>query len=276
MPYARTIQPSPGIPVTPLAQFQLISEAQPEGVLRIRTAGLDLPPCALIGSTGIRVIPDVHGAYLAFDRVVRDAERDNRFIIQLGNLIDYGYSALCVELMLNLEQRGRGQMLIGNHEYKFARFVRYGTEASDARAAILQQFEDYSPDLLDRFVARIAQGPLWIRTGSWFFVHAAFDPRMLDPAYEGQVEQLLDTALFGSGGRRKARRSAAIQEWVDWIPEGLTVVIGHVVTPSRQIEYLQGRAGGRAILLDTGAWRDPDGTLATLDIPFETKGRPAS
>lgn len=275
--YAETNQPSATVAVAPWTQFQSGSQAPYDGVLRIGTAGKSLPDLAAAGFRGLRIVPDAHGAFLAFDRAITEAERDNRFVIQLGDIIDRGeYSPLCVEVMLELEQRGAGQMLLGNHEYKFARFMRFGTNAASSRIDTLSQFEVYSLDLLDRFIERIEQGPLWIRAGSWCFVHAAFDPRMLEvPAGEPDPE-LLGTALFGAGRGRAARRPDAIQAWVDRIPEGLTVVVGHVITRSEQIEYWQGKAGGRAIMLETGAWRDPNGTLATLDIPFEAVAQPAS
>jgi hypothetical protein len=271
------IQLSSSIPVTRAAHLEPESESSREGVIRIRTAGTSLTDLEAAGFAGIRVIADVHGAFVAFDRAVCEAERYNRFVIQLGDTIDRGeYSPLCVEVMLDLERRGAGQMLLGNHEYKFARFVRFGLNAASSRVATLIQFEDYSPELLDRFVARIEEGPLWIRAGSWLFVHAAFDPRMLDDS-GGEVEaELAGIALFGAGRGRAARRPAAIQAWVDRIPKGLTVVVGHTITPSRQIEYRQGAAGGRAIFLETGGWQDPNGTLATLDISFDAALQPAS
>jgi hypothetical protein len=37
--------------------------------------------------------------------------------------------------------------------------------------------------------------------------------------------------------------------------------------PPRHIPTLP--AGGRAIFLETGGWQNPDGTLATLDIPID-------
>jgi hypothetical protein len=267
MSYAQFIQPSPGIAVT-----RSVAAAPTGGVIRIARVALELSASVLARFTGLRIIPDVHGAFDAFDRAVTEAESDNRFVLQLGDLIDRGeYSPLCVGLMLELEQRGVGQMLLGNHEYKFARFVRFGTNATPGRTATLDQFIDYGPKLLDPFIARVEEGPLWIRMGSWFFVHGGFDPRMLEVRSWEEAQPVIDIALYGAdgGSRRRVRQPASIQEWVDRIPAGLTVVVGHVITLSRQIECREGKAGGRVIFLETGGWRDPNGVLATLDIPFE-------
>lgn len=301
MSYAETVQPSFGSPVTRAVQTQPCGEPPREDI-RIASAEIVLHELRKAGWKGIRVLGDVHGAFAAFDKGVCEAQRDKMFVLQLGDTIDRGeYSPLCVDLMLDLERRGDGQMLLGNHDYKFARFVRFGTNNASSRVATLIQFEDYSPDLLDRFIDRIEQGPLWVRMGSWFFVHAAFDPRMLEHAGGEADWELAGIALFGAGRGRAARRPAAIQSWVDRIPEGLTVVVGHTITPSRQIECrcssrgsttppavrLLGvratsadlpseAAGGRAVFLDTGGWQNPNGTLATLDIPFDAVADPAA
>jgi hypothetical protein len=96
----------------------------------------------------------------------------------------------------------------------------------------------------------------------------SLDPWMLDPR-ETAAGELRSTPAFGAGRGRAARRPEPVQAWVDQIPKGLSVVVGHMITPSRQVEYRQGAAGGRAIFLETGAWQDPNGILATLDIPFD-------
>ena len=66
----------------------------------------------------IRVVGDVHGDAKAFAYAVAT----DRFVVQLGDLVDYGPdSATVLELMFRLIDEGRGLFLIGNHDFKLAR-----------------------------------------------------------------------------------------------------------------------------------------------------------
>lgn len=237
--------------------------------LAIRSAGLTLTSDELPGFTGIRVVPDVHGAFDAFDAALRDAERDQRFVVQLGDLIDRGpYSTLCVERMLEVEQRGLGRMLLGNHEVAFARFILSGMGGAVTRQATLMEFEQYGDSLLQTFIDRIQQGPLWIRAGNHFLVHAAFHPRMLHDPAAPPSNELVDTAIHGTGTARERREDIRSRGWVDQVPKGMTVIVGHAVTPSGQPELVRGHQGGEAIFADTGSWLKADGKLAVVDIPL--------
>ncbi len=67
---------------------------------------------------GLRIIGDVHGDLDAF----RHAVATKRFIIQLGDLVDYGPdSAGVLRLMLEVMEQERGLFLIGNHDRKLGR-----------------------------------------------------------------------------------------------------------------------------------------------------------
>lgn len=67
---------------------------------------------------GLRIVGDVHGDLEAF----RHAVATDRFIIQLGDLVDYGPdSAGVLRLMLQVQREGRGLFLIGNHDRKLGR-----------------------------------------------------------------------------------------------------------------------------------------------------------
>src|ERR1700758_4061285 len=72
-----------------------------------------LPPDA-----PIRVVGDVHGDAAAF----RYAAATDRFVVQLGDLTDYGPdNAGVLRIMFGLIDEGRGLFLLGNHDRKRAR-----------------------------------------------------------------------------------------------------------------------------------------------------------
>ena len=66
----------------------------------------------------IRVVGDVHGDAVAF----RYAAATDRFVVQLGDLTDYGPdNAEALRIMFRLIDEGRGLFLLGNHDLKLAR-----------------------------------------------------------------------------------------------------------------------------------------------------------
>ena len=68
--------------------------------------------------TPIRVVGDVHGDATAFAY----AAATDRFVVQLGDLTDYGPdSATTLRIMFDLIDGGRGLFLLGNHDLKLAR-----------------------------------------------------------------------------------------------------------------------------------------------------------
>lgn len=229
-------------------------------------AGVGIHEDSMASFAGIRAIADVHGSFESFDAALRQAEQDNRFVVQLGDLIDRGpYSPLCVERMLEVETQGRGLMLMGNHEVAFERFITSGVGGAVTRHATLMQFEEYGDGLTERYVSRIKEGPFWVRMANILFVHAAFHPRMLNDDAQADPD-LQEIAIHGYGNSRERRSKSREREWVDAIPAGLTVVVGHVVTQSRSVERLTGRRGGTAIFADTGVCHTPGAQFPIVDF----------
>jgi protein phosphatase len=217
---------------------------------------------------GVRVVGDVHGDARAFAMA---AETD-RFVVQLGDLTDYGPdNAGVLEIMLRLLAGGNGLFLLGNHDHKLARAlagrqVRMNSELSET----LAQLDD---GLRARAAAAIARAPAWILWGGKIlFVHGGFHSAMLDgpppPMPEGQATGVMARALYGEPtGRTQAdgypERSI---RWVDRIPEGITVYCGHDRRSSDGRPYVRrGREGGTAVFLDTGAGKG--GHLSWIDLP---------
>jgi hypothetical protein len=68
----------------------------------------------------LRIVGDVHGDAIAF-AYAADTER---FVVQLGDLVDYGPdSAGALRIMFHLIDRGQGVFLLGNHDLKLARLL---------------------------------------------------------------------------------------------------------------------------------------------------------
>jgi len=216
---------------------------------------------------GIRVVGDVHGDLNAFDR----AAATDLFILQLGDLVDYGPdSAGVLRLMFRLIDEGRGAFLLGNHDLRLARAL--GGRAVRQDVALDQTLAQLDPPTRARAAAEIGRAPAWLHWRGDLFVHGGFHGAMADqPAPTVEVLEKLDPAvaraLYGqpTGRTQPDGYPERSLRWVDRIPEGMTVYCGHDRRSVDGRPYRrQGRQGGSAVFLDTGAGKG--GHLSWIDL----------
>lgn len=222
----------------------------------------------------IRVVGDVHGDLEAF----RHAVATDRFIVQLGDLVDYGPdSAGVLRLMGSILEEGRGLFLLGNHDRKLGRALlgRKLRRDETLEATIHQLFEPGNSDVLEHALPLFEAAPTWLKFGRRIFVHAAFHTGMLSescpPGLDG-VSHLLSRALFGevTGRTQTDGYPERRLNWVDHIPAGYTVYCGHDRRSTDGRPWVKhGRSGGTAVFVDTGAGKG--GHLAWIDLPDETE-----
>jgi protein phosphatase len=214
---------------------------------------------------GLRVVGDVHGDVHAFSF----AADTDRFVIQLGDLIDSGPdSAGALRLMFRLMDEGRGLFVLGNHDRKLARVLR------GERVKIGPELEATLASLDEPMRTRVREeaerAPAWINAGTRFFVHAAFHTRMLltpPPPPLGPIDPLLSRALFGetTGRTQPDGFPERLLRWVNHIPAGLTVYCGHDQRSRDGRPWVaHGESGGSAVFLDTGAGKG--GHLSWIDL----------
>jgi protein phosphatase len=230
------------------------------------------------GFAGLRVVGDVHGEAGPFRDAIAGAEAARLFVLQLGDLTDHGPDAPGVlAAMFGLMERGAGLFLLGNHDHKLRRAllgqaVRASAEGLDATLAQLERHPERDA-LAARAIAAIARAPAWLRWRDALFVHGAFHTGMLtDPAPPEagarRPDGLVARALFGQtlkGEPTEAGYPVRVLDWVDYIPAGLTVYCGHDNRSLDGRPYVaQGRRGGRAVFLDTGAGKG--GHLSWIDL----------
>ncbi len=214
----------------------------------------------------LRVTGDVHGDARAFAAA---AETD-RFIIQLGDLVDDGPDTPgALAVMFRLLDEKRGLFILGNHDYKLARALR----GERVRGGSTQHTLDGLPAALRRrTLEMIAAAPAWAGAPGRLFVHGGFHPGMLNthgtpmpPA--GRPSPLLARALYGqtTGRVNGVGKPERLLRWVDDIPEGITVYCGHDQRSLNGRPYIRhGRLGGAAVFLDTGAGKG--GHLSWIDL----------
>ena len=88
----------------------------------------------------LRVVGDVHGDSRAFSHAVAT----DRFVVQLGDLVDYGPDhAGTLRLMFGLIDAGNGVFVLGNHDLKLARALAGRSMRHDPMVdATLAQLDD--------------------------------------------------------------------------------------------------------------------------------------
>ncbi|WP_338150927.1 metallophosphoesterase [Neoroseomonas soli] len=232
------------------------------------------------GFQGLRVVGDVHGDTRGFAAAAAGAEAAGLFLVQLGDLTDNGPDSPAVlRTMFALLDAGRGLFLLGNHEHKLRRALMGDAVRIDG-AGLGRTLDQIAaaPDaeaLRARAIAEIARAPAWLRFGRLFCVHAAFHDGMLEhpsPPDAGatRAEGLVGRAIYGqvTGSKGPDGYPIRLAGWVDRIPSGMTVLVGHD-NRSRdgRPAVLTGARGGRAVFLDTGAGKG--GALAWQDFPLE-------
>ncbi len=214
----------------------------------------------------LRVVGDVHGDARAF----RYAAATDRFIVQLGDLTDYGPdSAGALRLMFRLIDEQRGQFVLGNHDHKLARAL--AGHAIHVNAPLAATLDALDGPLRARAAAELARAPAWLRRGDALFVHGGFHTEMIEPVGpavgaerpQGKVAR----ALFGepTGRTQPDGYPERSLRWVDRIPLGLTVYCGHDTRSADGRPWtVRGAAGGRAVFVDTGAGKG--GHLSWIDL----------
>ncbi|ANA13602.1 MULTISPECIES: metallophosphoesterase [Acetobacter] len=219
---------------------------------------------------GLRIVGDVHGDLDAF----RHAVATDRFVIQLGDLVDYGPdSAGVLRLMLQVMHEKRGLFLIGNHDRKLGRALmgKRLRSTPHLEETLAQLYQPENTDVLHALLPVLENAPAWLVMGQTVFVHGAFDPRMLmepPPPPLGRVTYLLSRALFGETTNRMQPDGYPERtlNWVNTIPAGYTIYCGHDQRSTNGCPLaIPGRSGGQAIFVDTGAGKG--GHLAWLDLP---------
>lgn len=216
------------------------------------------------------MVGDVHGDIEGF----RHAIATERFIIQLGDLVDHGPdSAAVLQLMQNILRKHKGMFVLGNHDRKLARLLEgrqvHYDQALETTLCQIRSFpyENFGSDVYHM----IAGAPVWQRINQTFFLHASFHTLMLTiPPPEtgiGKLSAPVSRALFGetTGQLQKDGYPERRLNWIHSVPQGMTVYVGHDQRSTDGRPHLkEGRLGGKTIFMDLGAGKG--GHLGWVDI----------
>lgn len=235
------------------------------------------------GFKGVEIIPDVHGMIEALKSAIEWSNARNLFMVFLGDVVDYGpHSLECASLVYEVVTRGRGVIAIGNHEHKIRRWMDQ-TRTGDVRLrlspgnkATTDKVEALTPDERrkweTKFTCLMNLGRHHWIIGNTLFCHGGAEPEMFEMLnhhrLSGDYENI---ALFGEVEPTKRIRGDGfpnrIYEWVNRIPAGKQVVVGHDIRSELKPLSVEGSLGGSAVFMDTGSGKG--GRLTTADVFFK-------
>lgn len=221
----------------------------------------------------LRIIGDVHGDINAF----RHAIETDHFIIQLGDLVDYGPdSGSVMALMLKVMEEKRGLFLIGNHDRKLGLFLKgFRVRKDTVLSTTLDQINQH-PDssLPEKILQALETAPAWLVLNRLIFVHGGFHTRMLTEPPPANpltpINSLMARTLYGETTSKMNASGFPVRKlnWVNHIPTGYTLYCGHDCRSTDGRPWIRkGYGGGHAVFMDTGAGKG--GHLSWMDVPVE-------
>lgn len=242
----------------------------------------DLPGLADLRAkySGITVISDVHGMYPSLLSALANARARNDYVIFLGDVVDYGPDTLDVaDEVYRTVMRGEGELLLGNHERKILRWItqvesgRVSLRLSDGNRVTTNALNALGSSARRRWIGRfkgLCARANYVRClGNITMAHAGVNPGLWDGT--ASAREIENWALFGEFDPGNADQAPERKyAWVEAVPEGETVIVGHDIRSTLMPLTHTGAAGGRAIFLDTGSGKG--GALTTANLRFTLNG----
>ena len=213
---------------------------------------------------GMLIFGDVHGDYQSFDRARKFAVGENFLFMSLGDLVDRGRQPYeVIESMHSMMQNGRAAFTIGNHDDKHYRGIA-GNKVSFSRDA-KQTLDDVGPERIfeyQRMYKEIIEDKvlsgLYHKFGDFSLVHAASHPCLWEQTVEvGKTARSRFLVGETNGERGDDGYPVRLYNWIDEIPMGKIVIVGHDKQPIHNkpiTEPMQitNATGGKVIFMDTG------------------------
>lgn len=213
---------------------------------------------------GITAVGDIHGCVTPLRQALEWASSRNHLTVILGDLIDYGPNPLeCVEVVYRAVTRGHAIMVIGNHERKIERWIVQSRKGdvrvkisdgnkvtTDAISALSAQDREVF-ELRFKALLNLAHNH-WV-AGNVMFTHGAATKEMWDITSSRLTDHNEHMALFGQTITPHTNPPTRVYGWVDDIPQGKTVIVGHDIRSKVRPHTEQGKSGGTAIFADCGS-----------------------
>lgn len=214
---------------------------------------------------GMLVFGDVHGDYASIKRAYDYALVNNFFFMSLGDLVDRSDKPYeTVELMYNVMERGDGGFVMGNHDDKFYRHS-IGNKvhfSGDAKQTLVDVGVDREDEFFRMYVAVMSDpffSAIYHTFDDIYLVHAAAHAAMFSGfANVSKSERARYLVGETNGDRHPNGYPVRLYHWIDDIPAGKTVIVGHDRTPFdfeavlTSPKEVANKRGGKVVFMDTG------------------------
>ena len=240
------------------------------------------------GFCGITNCGDIHGMYdLLLEAIDWSVSRGHLFSTT-GDFIDYGPNNIkCINTIYERVVYGTAITTIGNHEKKILKWLDMHENGIDPKDKIclsegnmvtVNEFLNLSDKefkvMSSRFRAIINHARHHFIFGNKLFTHAASEPSMFNTTAPRLVGRLEVMALYGEIDPVNKKLANGypnrIYEWINRIPDGKTVIVGHDIRSKINVPKYTGDLGGTAIFMDTGSGKG--GKLSSIDLRINVKG----
>ena len=232
---------------------------------------------------GILVIGDVHSEVDSLERAYKYARSQNLFLISLGDLVDRGECPFeTITLMHELMLDGKAGFTVGNHDDKFYRYaignkVSFGLSAKTTLALVGDKLDEF----LDMYV-KIIDTPMLSgivhKIDELVLTHAATHDDVWDSSGKfSKSAKYMSLVGEVNGELYPDGYPVRLYNWVDNVPIGKTVIVGHDMRPMLVPERLpepkvvNNSNGGKVIFMDTGCGKG--GVLSGAVYVIDRKGK---
>jgi protein phosphatase len=238
----------------------------------------------LANQTRLLAVGDVHGNHSAMKRAVSLAQEQERMIVWLGDVVDYGPCNLrCAELAYHTVNEGQAVIIWGNHERKIGRWLAshlgytYRGKLSEANRITVREIEALDHAQLTRFLAAWTALENWSQQvwecRNWLFSHGAADPLMIGVNTHRLPQPLGDLAMYGEVSSSQPVNSDGYPNrtwnWIDKFDASQRVVVGHDWLDRMTMSVVEktGSQGAKIYCVDTGSSKG--GVLSALAIDVD-------
>lgn len=224
---------------------------------------------------GLLAFGDLHADLASLDAAIEFADSQNLFLLSLGDLVDRGRHPFeCVQKMHARMMEKKAGLTIGNHDDKFRRLGLGNKVSLSADQTLTMEDVGDSKDDFLRMYSELQStegfSSLYFEFDNLIIAHAASHPDMW--IERGKFSNEARTlALYGevTGERYDDGMPIRYYNWVNEIPQGKTVIVGHDRKPVHNVAIteplvLENSAGGKAIFIDTGCGKGGFLTAAVI------------
>ena len=217
-------------------------------------------------NNGFLVLGDIHNEYLMFARAHSYAVSNNLHIVSVGDVVDYGTEAESTITFSNeLLRRKEATFIEGNHDNKIYRYlngndvkISYGM-TSTIQAVENDNVKNSFIDLYDYMKTHVVIGDTHITHGAFtssYWKNGPTAKKFNRSRLYGEIDKNKPTIEY-NGSNYPARTYG----WVDNIPLGKTVIVGHDRSPFSNFAHdnidkvlmTTNTKGGTVVFTDTGA-----------------------